>query len=215
MKRFCIIQFLVVILVSAFLLSDSLALGLGGYITSGSGSGEWTAEYPNGSENDFDTDDSGSGFGFVLDTAVAKNKLFNYRLGLGFESKDYEDESGSSLEIDSFVVENDFGFGVMRTPNLRLWLGPELKISSGTGNVDGIENIDYDLVSVGIGPVLGLNINIGKLITLGFKTGYLFESIFGQGKVDFTGETIDYTGDDTYFYLNFAIIFRINDKYSK
>ena len=81
--------------------------------------------------------------------------------------------------------------------------------------MDGNENIDYDLVSVGIGPVLGLNINIGKLITLGFKSGYLFESIIGQGKDDFTRETIDYTGNDTYFYLNFAIIFRINDKYTK
>jgi hypothetical protein len=191
------------------------AIGLGGYFTAGSGSGEWDAEDEDDVESDFETDDTGSGFGFVLDTAVAKNRVFNYRLNLGFERKDYEFESGDTLEIDNFVVVNDFGFGVVRTPQIRFWLGPELKITSGSGYVDDDEDFEVDLVSVGIGPVLGLNVHVGKLVTLGFKTGLLFESIVGQGEHDTLDDTVDFTGDDTYFYFSFAVIFRINDAYKK
>jgi len=217
MKRFCLVQILVVLLVIGFMGSESMGIGLGGYFETGSGSGNWTRENENGVETEFETDDNGSGFGFVLDTAVAKNRVFNYRLELGYERKNYEDEAGAILEMDNFVVVNDFGFGVVRTPKLRFWLGPELKIASGSGNVDTDEDevVDYDLVNVGIGPVVGLNFHIGKLVTLGFKSGLLFESFIGQAKHEITREEIDYTGDDTYFYINFALIFRINDIYKK
>jgi len=204
-------------LVFGFMTSQSLGIGLGAYFTTGSGSGEWTAQDEDSDEWDIETNDNGSGFGFVLDTAVAKNRVFNYRLGIGFERKDYENEANETLEIDNFVIENDFGFGLVRTPKIRLWLGPELKISSGSGDFDsdGAEEYDVDLVSVGIGPVLGLNVHVGKLVTLGLKTGLLFESIYGHARHDDSSYDIDYTGDDSYFYFNFAIIFRINDVYKK
>lgn len=217
MKRNCLVHLLVVFLVFGFMASPTMGIGLGGYFSTGSGSGDWTAQYENGVENDFETDDDGSGFGFVLDTAVAKNRVFNYRLGLGFEQKNYEDEAGATLEIDNFVIENDFGFGIVRTPKIRLWIGPELKIAAGSGHVDTDvnEEVDYDVVSVGVGPVLGLNVHVGKVVSIGFKTGLLFESIYGHAQAENSADDVDYTGDDTYFYLNFAIIFRINDVYKK
>jgi len=96
-------------------------------------------------------------------------------------------------------------------------LGPELKITSGSGNIDTDKNeeFDIDLVNVGIGPVLGLNVHVGKLVTLGFKTGLLFESVYGRGEHETRDDTIEYSGSDSYFYFNFAIIFRINDVYKK
>ena len=215
MKRICLIHLLVVLLVFGFMAPQASAIGLGGYFSVGSGSGEWDAEDEDDNEWDIETDDTGSGFGFVLDTAVAKDRVFNYRLNIGYERKDYEDENGNTLEIDNFVVVNDFGFGVVRTPQIRLWLGPELKITSGSGEIDNNDDFEVDLVSVGIGPVVGLNVHVGKLVTLGFKTGLLFESIVGKGEDDPRDYTVDYTGDDTYFYFNFAIIFRINDVYKK
>ena len=215
MKRICLIHLLIVLLVFGFMAPQASAIGLGGYFSVGSGSGEWDAEDEDDNEWDIETDDTGSGFGFVLDTAVAKDRVFNYRLNIGYERKDYEDENGNTLEIDNFVVVNDFGFGVVRTPQIRLWLGPELKITSGSGEIDNNDDFEVDLVSVGIGPVVGLNVHVGKLVTLGFKTGLLFESIVGKGEDDTRDYTVDYTGDDTYFYFNFAIIFRINDVYKK
>lgn len=153
----------------------------------------------------------------MLDTAVAKNRVFNCRLGLGFERKNYEDEDGDTLEIDNFVIENDFGFGVVRTPKIRFWLGPEIKIASGSGYVDTDldEDVDDNLVSVGIGPVLGLNFHAGKLVTRGIKTGLLFESFVGRGEHKTRDDAVDFTGNDSYFFINFAIIFRTNNVYKK
>ncbi len=73
----CLTHFLAILLVSVFMLSESLAMGLGGYYTFGSGSGTWTINTEDSDNDDIDTDDSGTGFGFILDTAVAKDKLFN------------------------------------------------------------------------------------------------------------------------------------------
>ena len=202
-------------MVFGFMTSQTAAIGLGAYINAGFGGGDWEAEDEDDNESDFDTDDTGSGFGFVLDTAVAKDRVFNYRLNVGFERKDYDFESDDTLEIDNFVVVNDFGFGVVRTPKIRFWLGPELKIASGSGSADDDDDFDVDLVSVGLGPVLGLNVHVSKLVTLGFKTGLLFESIVGKGEHDTRDEETDFTGDDTYFYFSFAVIFRINDEYKK
>jgi len=207
MKKFCLAHFIAIVLVSVFMLSESLAMGLGGYYTFGSGSGTWTINTEGSDDNDIDTDDSGTGFGFILDTAVAKDKLFNYRLGVGMEKKEYEIDDGPTLKVDNFVIDNDFGFGVYRTPNIRLWLGPELKISYGTESIDGL---DYSVMSFGVGPVIGLNYNIGDRFTLGVKSGYLFEGTAGYGEED-NGDSVDHTGQDTFFYINFAIIYRLND----
>ena len=207
MRKSCLVHLLAIVLVSAFMLSESLAMGLGGYYTFGSGSGTWTINTEGSDDNDIDTDDSGTGFGFILDTAVAKDKLFNYRLGVGMEKKEYEIDDGPTLKVDNFVMDNDFGFGVYRSPNFRLWLGPELKISYGTESVDGL---DYSVVSIGVGPVVGLNYNIGERLTLGVKSGYLFEYTAGYGEDD-NGDSVDHSGTDDFFYFNFAIIYRLND----
>lgn len=209
MKKVCLIQCLVIALVSVFLFSEVRAMGLGAYYTFGSGSGEWTVNTEDEDDVDIDTDDSGTGFGIVFDTALAKDTLFNYRLGLGLESKEYEFEDGPKLEMDNFVFDNDFGFGVFRTPMVRIWLGPELKISYGTGDV---EDLDYSVISMGVGGVLGLNFNIGERITLGVKSGYLLEYTAGYGEDD-NGDSVDHTGQDDFFYVNFAIMYRFNDTF--
>jgi len=209
MKRLCLIQLLVLVLVSVFLFSDVQAMGLGAYYTFGSGSGTWTINADDAGEIDMDSDDSLTGFGFVFDTTLAKDMLFNYRLGLGVEKKEYEFEDDITLKMNNFVFDNDFGFGVFRTPSIRFWLGPELKITYGTGDAD---DLDYSVVSVGVGGVLGLNFNIGEHITLGVKSGYLLEYTAGYGE-DENDDSVDHTGQDDLFYVNFAIMYRFNDTF--
>jgi len=225
MKNIRLIQFLVIVVVSAVLILESQAAGIGVYYTIGSGSGNWSLEDGDDYiESYYDTapmeiDVSDSGYGVVFDTNVAKNKVFNYRLCLGIENRVYKldfspddeiipaDAFTEDVKINSFVIDNNFGFAFFRTPYLRLWAGPEFKISYGSGDSDRYDNIS--LLNIGVGPVLGLNYNIGKLFTLGAKSGILFEGAQGYGENP-SGDDADFDGSNTYFYFNFSILYRFS-----
>ncbi len=110
--------------------SRSFALGVGLY-TRGSGSISTMNFNPNkGGGVDYIL-----GAGLVLDTAVAKNKHFNYRLYLGYDTVM---DSGGRL-FDKFnmhraVFTNTFGFAVHASKYIRLWLGPVVSFQVQYGN---------------------------------------------------------------------------------
>ncbi len=133
-------------------------------------------------------DGKGAGFltyggGFVLDTNLASDVLFNYRLELGFgnlhssytaEETDYatqlylQQRTGTYIPVYRTVTkwENSlllstvhyFGFGVLRTQYVRLWLGPQISFGGMLTNLTG--------VYLGMGFAVGLNVNIGKVFTI-------------------------------------------------
>ncbi len=68
----------------------------------------------------------GSG-GLIFDTAVADDTLFNYRLNLGFGGWQHSfDDSDVKYRGFHYSFLNSFGFGTVRTPHLRFWLGLNL-----------------------------------------------------------------------------------------
>ena len=160
MKKILSFQILIAIFVTLFFVSNASALGLGFYGSFGSGSGEWEVDPEDAPDYTVDTDNEHRGLGFVLDTAVAKDKVFNYRLQVGLDKWEEEDSAGNKFEIDGFVVDNDFGFGVFRRENFRLWLGPELRIEYGEGVLN--DNTDYEvrLIGIGVGPVIAVTVTI-------------------------------------------------------
>jgi len=217
MKKCVIVQILCVVLFLGFQVSESMAIGLGLYGSSGSGSAEWEAENSWGDTWDFGKDTEYSSFGFVLDTAVAKDRLFNYRLSLGQEKCNHKPGDGrETIELDNFVIVNDFGFGVVRQPlgqsgSLRVWIGLESKISFGTGTTDVNRNWDVNLVAESIGPVAGVNLNFGPVCTLGLACGYLRGIFIGPGEDARYGDSVYYTGTESHYFLSLVIIFRIYD----
>lgn len=215
MKKCIFIQLLCAVLFCGFQVSNSWAIGLGLYANTGSGSAHWESEDQWGYTNDWDKDTEHDGFGFVLDTAVARDRVFNYRLSFGQENWDHKPGDGrTTAELDGYVIENDFGFGVLRQPlggsgSLRLWVGPELRISYSQGESNLNRDWKFDLWCVSLGPVVGLNLNFGPVFTLGIKTGYLSGFFFGEGGYSSYWE--NYTGTESHYFLSLAIIFRIND----
>ena len=110
----------------------AFALGLGFYGTVQGGSGSWELENQSGfTFYDDDGDTERFGIGFTLDTAVARNKLFNYRLNIGPErfDIDFDNSGGATAELYGLAADNTFGFGVMRTEKVRLWAGPRVRIA--------------------------------------------------------------------------------------
>jgi hypothetical protein len=135
------------------------------------------------------------GTGFVLDTAVASNDLFNYRLNAGYDNVI---DSGSPFfggwSTHRITLSNTFGIGLIRNKYIRLWAGPLVefgchlkkanKRTYGSFNTDAIIISDYStniaMISLAFGAVVGLNINPGDLFTISFEVG--LSTSLGLGK---------------------------------
>jgi hypothetical protein len=145
----------------------------------------------------------------VLDTAVAKDRIFNYQLNIGLYDWSEEFENDFEYDLSGFMMSHDFGFGVVRNKYVRFWLGPEIRIAYGSGDEDDNEGYDVEMVSVGIGLATGLNVNLGPVVSLGVKAGYLYESVGGYA--DSRIDSNDFSGSDTMAFVSLNLLFRIND----
>jgi len=164
-------------IIAALLIAGSAhATGWGGYVGYGRSEGYVEIDTFFGTV-DLDHNRDAVEFGFVLDTNLAQDRLFNYRLRVGLVAGDREYADGfDTVEEETFgvAIENTFGFGIVRTPTVRLWIGPSLRLE-----VDGCTDCDdfgYDstFIGFGAGPEIGLNINIGDHFTIGPSVGYKY-----------------------------------------
>ena len=164
------------------------ALGLGANVTYSYRTGTWAGEDVNLGGNstyeDMDFSSNDLGFGFTLDTAVAKDKLYNYRLNINYQHSWFDvslPEPPTALteikefEYDGFEIENIFGFAVMRREDLRWWVGPSIRISAGRALLRGnggslVQNVPQ--LDAGAGLVTGVNLHRGKHLSVGGTFGY-------------------------------------------
>ena len=111
------------------------------------------------------------GAGFVLDTNLSIDEIFNYRFQFSGEytklDSDVEDADGFRL-----VVLNSFGFKVYKKDTIKLWIGPQL----GGYYLHGE---DYNGGGGLIGFILGLNVNTAGNITFGVDFG--LRAVIGGG----------------------------------
>jgi hypothetical protein len=171
------------------------AAGAGVYLEYGRAGGE---VYFDDGLPDAEYDTNKFGVGFVFDTNVAKNSLFNYRLSLGYRhsERDYEMlypvYSGAEEDFHGFTMNHTFGFGLYRGPALRLWLGPAIRLG-----VDVIDEHDSSLdawdLSIGAGPQLGVNVHAGDYLSFSISAAYQYlyvarierhENPFGDDDLD-------------------------------
>ena len=165
-----------------------------------------------------------AGLGFVLDTAVAKNQLFNYRLNIGFEKWNWGVDTLQGIttaEPLRLGIYNTFGFGIIRTKLIRFWLGPQLGLTifteptTDTGTFMDFFQLADNNGAFGstLGLATGVNINIGDKFTVSIDGGarrysYTYLSanpVQGGSKKRRTHE----------YYGNVSVMFRINDVYQK
>lgn len=206
MKRLLMLQILTIGLVCMFGISSASALGLGAYYNTGWGDGE--IEYDDTDITvDIEPDHKTRAIGFVLDTNVAKDSVFNYRLNVSLDTIEFD----SGFEADGYVMDHTFGFGVLRTQFVRLWIGPQINLAYYTDDYDHGYNYydddDFDMFGFGVGPAIGVNFNPGDYVSFTVTSGYKYMLLFGS-----TGDE-DYTGYEGQYYINFGMMFRINDTY--
>ncbi len=174
------------------------AIGFGGYAEYGHAEGE-SDLFPDSSTDRW-------GLGFALDTNLATDRVFNYRLTVGYQNGKRDFDGGGSIDTDGFTMNHAFGFGVVRSPDFRFWLGPAVRLSLDVLDwpVSGVDIVD---ISVGVGPELGLNWNSGKLMTLSTTLAYQIQYV---GEIVDTGSDAD--GFNAYEHLvtvNLSFFFRL------
>ncbi|MBN2079461.1 MAG: hypothetical protein JW838_10880 [Spirochaetes bacterium] len=199
-----------------------------------------------------------AGGGIIIDTAAARNVLMNYRTAIHV-AQDYNfryirrpmvgyltNVLGTSADTTftryyrgkdlvrpmSIELSQAIGFGLVRTPLVRFWLGPEIVLKM----VTGVEKKLYLGFSGGLGAIMGVNINLGDLVTLTFsgscralysyryteytviKSNDIVPSTVGLPNILFPDPRRK-TNDQNHGLgisgqLNIGVLFRINDSYT-
>jgi hypothetical protein len=183
-------KILYIISVSLIIVTVSMkglhALGLGGYLSGKGGMSTLTMDKTASSV------DYGVGAGFVLDTAVATDKVMNYRLDMGYDNAV---KSGipffSRWSMHRLSLANTIGFAFFKSTTLRLWMGPQIELAcqfvktkdKKTGIFENgffswspiyktrYHSLDYTIFTLGLGAVLGLNINTQGPFTMSIEIG--------------------------------------------
>lgn len=156
--------------------------------------------------------------GLVFDTNLARDRLFNYRLNASLAFVDEEvGQAGIENQVQGTNVSLDqtFGFGFIRTPEVRVFLGPSLHL--GIGRIDDHirvsgfrENYERTSLTAGLGPELGFNYNVGRHLTLSTSAyvRYGFQVQAFQKLFDDRGSDGVFVGSDLRAGIVTSIFFR-------
>ena len=193
------------------------AAGMGVYVPvslGDSGSYTYSPDYTSDVEVDRDYKTS-AGLGLTFDTNIGKDKLFNYRLGLEYINLkvDNSDFTSSNTGYGRFNLVNTFGFGVLRTESVRLWIGPRINVG---WNVDASDASYSELAfELGIAPAIGVNVNLGRVVSLAADIDYRFATVAGAWDSDTLLNSGSYTGSVTGATARFYVLFRFGEEFQK
>jgi hypothetical protein len=114
--------------------TGAMAFGIGGYMTFGGGNAKFDINQYElfSTESMRNSHNLAIGGGLILDTNLAYDRIFNYRLKLGGEQNSVEREA--EIKMTRLSMDHVFGFGVVRTRSVRLWFGPQIGLSYSWGN---------------------------------------------------------------------------------
>ena len=192
---------LCLLIFTSIVVVDSNASGLG--FTLGVGFEDWD-------DTLIDETRNLKNIGFVIDTNVAQDRVFNYRFTMV-----REENNGYSVDMKGIVMTHDFGFGVFRNERVRFWLGPELRAviyDDVSANQDStIFNSSGDSLGYGLGLVVAANFHVSKLASIGISARY-FGGFSGYTRDDYW-ESSDSDVDSRGIYLNVSVLFRMDDEY--
>ena len=196
------------------------AAGMGVYVPFSVGDSATISNSPDyGVDEDFDIDYKPSlGFGIAFDSNIGKDKLFNYRLGLEYSKVEVDTFDGHSCTSGcdfgtKINIVNTFGFGVLRTEMVRLWVGPRINIGWTFDTYDNNgARAEFEL---GVAPAVGVNVNLGRLVSLAADVDYKFATGFGAYDSDDTFDGGSYTASKTGATARFYVLFRFGEEFQK
>ena len=180
------------------------AVGIG--IELGGGSGSFD-------ENDVigqvDVDSGYANFSFVYDSnPYAEIGNFAYRLNIGLENHNYEDDFNVTMETGALVFDNTFAFTVAKSGNANIWLGPQIRVGFMSGETDVTffgDPIELSGGMFGLGVALGTNIKTSETMGVSLSVGLRKTRLGGETKSGPFDD--DFTGRVGEGYMNLALLF--------
>lgn len=122
--------------------------------------------------------------GVAVDTNLAADRLFNYRISANAQFVDQkinQTTAKKTIQGSGFALNQIFGLGLVRTPRVRLFVGPTIHLGiAGFDDHDddriGGSNDDFEetLITAGLGPAIGLNYNVGRHLTISLVGHYWY-----------------------------------------
>ena len=168
-------------------------------------------------DQDLDVDFKPSaGLGLAFDSNIGKDSLFNYRLGLEVMKQKLDTVDGDECVEDCdfgtrFNMVHTFGFGVLRTQTVRLWVGPRINIAFDSDSGDnGYERVGFEF---GVAPAVGVNVNLGRVVSLAADFDYRFASTAGAWDSDIALDGGSYSGTTRGATARFYLLFRFGEKF--
>lgn len=181
------------------------AAGMGFSVGFGGGSG--TVEYDIPGTEEIDVDASSFGLSFLLETDPLSAESFSYRLNIGIEALNLEDDSGVTAELGGLVFDNTFCFRLAGDDTYRIWIGPQVRVGFYGGETDKEflgETIEYSAFAFGVGGAIGGNWSMGGDTIIGFDTGIRFTGYGGEA--EWGGVKEDFTASTSIFFVNFDMM---------
>ena len=185
------------------------ASGFGGYFEYGSVDGE--IELFSGGAGDVDFDANQFGVGFVYDSNLAGDSLFNYRGTFGYRASEHTFDTvlgDLELDADGFEMNHLFGFGIVRTDSMRIFIGPAIRI--GVDVFDTVSGVDLVNVDFGIGPEIGVNLHLSEHLTLSPWVSYQYHYLVQSVDIDGLGNDA-FSGSEHVVKVGMSIFFRTAD----
>ena len=146
------------------------------------------------------------GLGFVLDTNVAKESVFGYRLVLQYTLANLDSTNNpkiTSLQKHKYDMIHNFSFGVVQEPGFKWWVGPRVNIQIEHAN--GPDVSYQNSWGFGVGAATGVNFKVAERIALAADLAYQGDILFG-GQSGSDGSVYFGTakGLTTQFYILFV-----------
>jgi hypothetical protein len=191
------------------------AVSVGPYVDLAGGSGTLEWDFT-GTEYDVDT--SSAAVGFALDTGPIGKTIFSYRLNVGLEGQNLEDDSGFTRDLGGIYLENVFCFAFLKKPNFRWWGGPLVRFGFYSGETETYYDSgeryrdEYDTSQFGIGFASGVNIKVGRSVILAPSAGLRVIAVEGTVEAvnldtNSRSPSLDISGGFTNVFVNFALLF--------
>lgn len=158
-----------------------------------------------------------AGFGLVFDTNIQKDKLFNYRLGLETLNRMVKDINNTSCtnncnQSTRVNIVNTFGFGIVRSQNIRVWIGPRINVAYHIER--GNNEYHRSELEFGVAPAMGINIDLDKTVSLGLDLDYRAAAITGSSGDSNYYSSINYNGSTQGATARFYLIFKLRDGFT-
>jgi hypothetical protein len=165
------------------------------------------------------------GFGVNYDSAPSRDKLFNYRMTLGWDIATHVNVENGQINIPGFGnlplsqvslddassygfnFKNTFGFGIIRNDLLKWWIGPAIDLNFDYWSKNA--GAEAATLSVGGGAETGVNFHIADQYSLCVGGGVLWNAFGYAAGFNDIGSFV--WGNGPYYFVQVSALYHTGD----